>query len=517
MLWTLLVSALLAQASTPQKARAKVPPRPVPPAPVVQQPVPLCAGDYADVLPPQQAPSILESAKQPFVFAVRNTATYEHVYYGRDGKLRRAYLRSVSHGTGFAYKIVGGETLLATNEHVASQPEVTDEDHAVDGVPMGSKKVREQLKIVRDESDDYEPGHVLLSRVLSDPAADIAVLKAKKVLPAMPFRLGRSSQLRAGNLVQVRGFPLGAFAALNTGKVLNPFTEDTEKGWMHADFVIDALLSSGNSGSPVFAVSCRSGEPELVGIYHAGYTEAAALNAVVAIDQLREELDTLKVPKRELALKSEITAQDRDRLVKQLFGEQGHSLTFPFAGRSVVVQLVDPTTLRFGVLSDEYPLVMQESMALVDRAQNGFGTLDGVSVAVDGVPVEAPVQALDGEVREHFDRLYDSLWKQVLGVVDYRARLSKGRLSADAFEEAQGLRARLRKRVAEQKELLGICVFEAERASFGVAKAAALGAPQQAALPWQAQQPGQPQLPQPQPAQPQPDASVPAPNIAERQ
>jgi serine protease Do len=399
---------------------------------------------------------------------------------------------------------------------------VTDEDHAVDGVPMGSKKVREQLKIVRDESDDYEPGHVLLARVLSDPAADIAVLKAKKVLPAMPFHLGRSSQLRAGNLVQVRGFPLGAFAALNTGKVLNPFTEDTEKGWMHADFVIDALLSSGNSGSPVFAVSCRTGEPELVGIYHAGYTEAAALNAVVAIDQLREELDTLKVPKRELALKSEITAQDRDRLVKQLFGEQGHALTFPFAGRSVVVQLVDPTTLRFGVLSDEYPLVMQESMALVDRAQNGFGTLDGVSVAVDGVPVEAPVQALDGEVREHFDRLYDSLWKQVLGVVDYRARLSKGRLSADAFEEAQGLRARLRKRVAEQKELLGICVFEAERASFGVAKAAALGAPQQAALPWQAQQPGQPQppQPQPQPAQPQPaqpDASVPAPNIAERQ
>src|ERR1700682_3784745 len=103
MLWALLVSALLAQASTPQKTRPKVPPRPPPPAP-----------------PPQQAPSILESAKRPFVFAVRNTATYEHVYYGRDGKLRRAYLRSVNHGTGFAYKIVGGETFLATNEHVAS-------------------------------------------------------------------------------------------------------------------------------------------------------------------------------------------------------------------------------------------------------------------------------------------------------------------------------------------------------------------------------------------------------------
>jgi len=45
-----------------------------------------------------------------------------------------------------------------------------------------------------------------------------------------------------------------------------------------------------------------------------------ALNAVVAIDQLRDELDTLKVPKRDSSgLHSEITAQDRDKLVKQLF------------------------------------------------------------------------------------------------------------------------------------------------------------------------------------------------------
>jgi len=36
-----------------------------------------------------------------------------------------------------------------------------------------------------------------------------------------------------------------------------------------------------------------------------------------------------------------------------------------------------------------------------------------------------PAQALEGEVREHFDKLYESLWRQVLGVADYRARLSK--------------------------------------------------------------------------------------------
>src|SRR5262249_36600222 len=121
-------------------------------------------------------------------------------------------------------------------QHVAERPEVTDDEHPVDGVPPGSKKVREQLKIVRNEEDDYEPGPLALSKVPSDPASDIAIVKAHKLLPLMPFRVGRSSALRPGNLVQVRGFPLGAFSAVSVGKVVNPYTEDTEKGWSHSDF-----------------------------------------------------------------------------------------------------------------------------------------------------------------------------------------------------------------------------------------------------------------------------------------
>ena len=56
--------------------------------------------------------------------------------------------------------------------------------------------MREQLKIVRNEEDDYEPGHVALAKMLSDPAADIAIVKAHKLLPLMPFHFGRSSALR---------------------------------------------------------------------------------------------------------------------------------------------------------------------------------------------------------------------------------------------------------------------------------------------------------------------------------
>src|SRR5207302_1165750 len=176
-------------------------------------------------------------------------------------------------------------------------------------------------------------GHIPLTRLLSDPAGDIAVLKAHRTLPVMPWRIGRSGALRPGNAVHVRGFPLGAFPALNTGKVINPYTQDSEKGWNHADFVVDALLSAGNSGSPVFAISCRTSEPELVGVFHAGYAEAAALNVVVAVDQLREELDTLRLPRRDAGLRSEITAQDRERVVKQLSTDKSHAITFPFGGR----------------------------------------------------------------------------------------------------------------------------------------------------------------------------------------
>ena len=457
----LLAALVLAAPAGSARWKAKKPT--TAPAAAAERKAPLCEGDYADAVPASVASQVLDGVREQFVFAIRNTATYEHVYYGREGKLRRGYVRSVVHGTGFAYRVRDGETLIVTNQHVAERPEVTDDEHPVDGVPPGSKKVREQLKIVRNEEDDYEPGHVALAKMLSDPAADIAIVKAHKLLPLMPFRFGRSSALRPGNLVQVRGFPLGAFSAVSVGKVVNPYTEDTEKGWSHSDFVIDALLSAGNSGSPVFAVSCRTSEPELMGVFHAGYADATALNVVVGIDQLREELDTLKVPRRDGALRAEVTAQDRDRVVKELFADPRRSLIFPFGGRSVLAQLADPATLRFAVLDEDYPMVTRESLALVDRSRSGFGTLDTVMVLVDGASAQVPASALDPEIRDHFEKLYDAFWHQLLGVVDYRARLLRGRQSADVFTQAQQARARLRKKVPEQKEQLGLAMFEADR------------------------------------------------------
>jgi serine protease Do len=171
---------------------------------------------------------------------------------------------------------------------------VTPDARTVDGVPAGCKRVSESLKIVDNENDAYEADDVPLTKVVADPALDAAVLRAKGALPVLPWKIGRSAALHERDAVEVRGFPLGAFHAINVGKVVSAFQHDDEGAWDHDDFVVDALLSNGNSGSPVLAASCKTGELELVGIYHAGYLLGSALNVVVGIDQLRDLMTTLK-------------------------------------------------------------------------------------------------------------------------------------------------------------------------------------------------------------------------------
>src|SRR5207244_12901972 len=157
----LLAALVLAAPGPPAVSPPENPPVAHAAAPATQK-QPLCEGDYADAVPTAIASQVLDGVREQFVFSIRNTATYEHVYYGRDGKLRRGYVRSVVHGTGFAYRVRDGETLIVTNQHVAERPEVTDEEHAVDGVPPGSKKLRVQRKTGPSEDDDCTASHARL-------------------------------------------------------------------------------------------------------------------------------------------------------------------------------------------------------------------------------------------------------------------------------------------------------------------------------------------------------------------
>ena len=254
-----------------------------------------CVGEYAEDLSAlSQRARTLEGAAGSYSYAVRTSATYECVSYGSDGDLKKTRSTSRAYGTAFGYRRDGGDTLLLTNQHVAEWPAVTDDDHPVDGVPAGCKRLSDSLKIVDGERDGYAADDIPLVRVVVDPALDIAILRAHAKLGIIPWRVGKSAALLARNIVEVKGFPLGEFQATNVGKVISPYDHDVQGDRNHDDFVVDALLSSGGSGSPVFAVSCKTGEFELVGIFHGHYTGGSALNVVVAIDQVRDMVASLK-------------------------------------------------------------------------------------------------------------------------------------------------------------------------------------------------------------------------------
>src|SRR5512134_72041 len=115
----------------------------------------LCTGRYADTLAAMSAAARTREARPAadYTYCLRATAVYEHLSYGRGGKLRRQYTTKTRHGTGFAYRQRGGEWLLATNHHVVAFPEVTGEGVDLEGVPPGSRRVREEVRIVSSEAE----------------------------------------------------------------------------------------------------------------------------------------------------------------------------------------------------------------------------------------------------------------------------------------------------------------------------------------------------------------------------
>ena len=170
----------------------------------------------------------------------------------------------------------------------------------------------------------------------------------------MPWKVGRSADLRERNVVEVRGFPLGAFRATNIGKVISAHDHDDYGDWDHDDFVIDALLSSGNSGSPVLAVSRATGEYELVGIFHAGYSQGSALNVVIGIDQVRDLMTTLKRSAREPREDLVALSGAREKL-HAVLGPLAE-LFFPFGGLVANIRARPDGMLLFSLFPRDFPL-----------------------------------------------------------------------------------------------------------------------------------------------------------------
>ena len=432
--------------------------------PAATKGIPSCDGEYADSFQ-QLSPRVRDienGQRAEYTYLIRSSARYECLSYNSDGKIRRKRVESVEHGTAFAYEVSNGETFLLTNEHVAAWPEVTDLAHRVEGVPEGCKRVDDKQRIVHDEHDAYEPGQIPLTRIAVDPQLDAAILKTSHGnLTTFPYRVGKSAALRQGNAVQVRGFPLGLIRAVNTGKVVNPYDLDQEQGWNHVDFVVDALLSEGNSGSPVLALSCKTGELQLVGMYHAGYKGHSALNVVVGIDQLREFMTKKRrVPRASPEGSPAMSGVERKRLKDSLAA--GSMPLFEFGGLHVLAES-SGDLLLYHLYGREFPLDDRRMAVLEDRpGASGSGEIARLWVRSESGLREWQAKDLGADERDFLVRFGEAMRFQMVRVMAYRRSLA----SQNAFEDRRRGRELLRtieRQSMPARELAGSLVDLVER------------------------------------------------------
>lgn len=411
-----------------------------------------CVGTYADDFTVLSSAARRAEQSARYSFCVRTTATYQCLSYDPDGNIRKRKHTATAFGTAFAFRQEGTATYLLTNEHVTEWPDVTTADRGVEDVPAGCKKISEAVALVDNEKDEYERDDQPVERVLADAELDVAILRAPARLGVLPFPVGRSSALQAGNVVQVRGFPLGAFQAVNVGKVTNALEPDREKRWNHHDFVVDALLSSGNSGSPVLAVSCKTGAYELVGVYHAGYRKGAALNVVVGIDELRELMSTLQPRKRPTDGRS-LTAEDRRQLEAWL-SAPGSTPLAPFGGHVLGLRRGADGALLYDVFDRGFPLFDRRVLVIEDLAGGGFGRLGRIWFGSKHGLLEWSLAELEDPDRALVQRALGAARRQLLAAGTVRRLAVEAASSREAHERLRTLERQLAREGPHRRELI---------------------------------------------------------------
>jgi len=395
-----------------------------------------CSGAYAEDLS-ALSPKAREAERHmtSYVYAVRTTATYECVGYSENGDLHRTRSTQVAHGTAFAYRKDGNDTLLLTNEHVAEWPLLQN----------GCKRISEALRIVDDDKDDYAADDIVLTRVVVDPALDVAVLRAHQQLPVLPWKIGTSAALAPQQAVEVRGFPLGEFQATNIGKVISVHEHDDQGDWDHDDFVVDALLTSGGSGSPVLAVSCKTGELELVGIFHAHYNAASALNVVIGIDQVRDLMTTLQRTPHPAEAPIALDAPARTHLVDAVRSSADPPF-FPLGPLVASVAVRGDGALVFAVYPSDFPHVTRPLVVLEDGGAAGaFGKLDHAYIGLH------PYTGDDADIQALLGRTLDALRRDAIASLELRSAPTPA--SRDAYQQAARRRRSYQRMIDGQRDL----------------------------------------------------------------
>jgi serine protease Do len=110
-------------------------------------------------------------------------------------------------------------------------------------------------------------------------------------------------------------------------------------------------------------VSCATGEYELVGVFHAGYTAGSALNVVVGIDDIRDLLTTLKRTPHAHHDEVSVSDQDSRSKIEAALGPTGE-MFFPFGSQVAAVKVMSGGgVLLFQLFQKDFPYSAEPAAA----------------------------------------------------------------------------------------------------------------------------------------------------------
>jgi hypothetical protein len=132
----------------------------------------------------------------------------------------------------------------------------------------------------------------------------------------------------------------------------------------------------------------------------------------------------------------------------------------PFADRAVRVDF-EGDVIKFGLLDGEFPLTGSVQVTLVDR-DGDFVEPSALLLPPRFGEREIPWTSVDAALRDPGQRLYDALWKQLAAVLAFREGEERSFKGSESRAPLAAAAARIRKRRAEQKEILQSIDFDAD-------------------------------------------------------
>ena len=380
----------------------------------------------------EQLKNILDS-----VYIIRNVAKYE-AKIDIDGKERRHRGYGGSYGTAMAYKQENGRTYLVTNEHVVSNPKS-------EVGPLGNyKNMGERIEILdsKEASEDKFKKDDILTRVeAKSKSKDIAVISTDKLITYYTGEVGDSSTVKNGDKILIVGFPLAVTKVHSNGEITSAdFVDEYEPfEWNYNGFLLNAPISPGNSGSPVFKINSEikgKNNYSWIGQIHATFTGGQLMNLGIDIndykgllENLKEEVNDSKLDDTAKNIRYKISGDDYKK-VKEYINKAGpseHEFLFGNLKTEITTREGD-VKLTLHLTKNDQDL--STSLSLIDLAKNGYGSPDYISFknGTDIMNLQSGVEQsnlpFEGEQNIKFEKDLNELYREAFSwfqeVMEYR-------------------------------------------------------------------------------------------------